>query len=97
MTALLQGRRVPDGIKWYGEGPESAQAGDYGRVLMDGRWVWRCRTPNGYRGHLGNHEVTEHEDGTITVSPSILIRTTINGQPVEVWHGFLERGVWRAV
>lgn len=38
------------------------------------------------------HSVVEHEDGTITVSPSILVS---NGQ--EEWHGFLEKGVWRKV
>jgi hypothetical protein len=39
--------------------------------------------------------VVEHEDGTITVSPSILVSTSRDGKPLEVWHGFLERGVWR--
>ena len=41
-------------------------------------------------GGLENHDVTEHEDGTITVSPSILI-TGEGGS----WHGYLELGVWR--
>ncbi len=41
---------------------------------------------------LSKHQVVEHEDGTITVSPSILIR---RGHTGEQWHGFLERGVWR--
>ena len=45
-------------------------------------------------GGLGLHEVVEHEDGSITVSPSILIRTTENGKPKEVYHGFLKHGVW---
>jgi hypothetical protein len=36
---------------------------------------------------------TEHEDGTITVSPSILVS---NPQQGELFHGHLERGVWRA-
>jgi len=50
------------------------------------------RTPNGHLGDLGNHDVTEHEDGTITVSPSILVS---NPQEGELYHGFLEHGVWR--
>lgn len=58
---------------------------------------WYCNTPNGHLGNLGLHEVTEHEDGTITVSPSILVSTSRDGQKVEVWHGFLEHGVWREV
>lgn len=42
---------------------------------------------------VGNkgHKVVEHEDGTITVSPSILITDWKYG----TWHGFLEHGVWR--
>lgn len=47
--------------------------------------------PNGSVGDLSGHEVTEHDDGTITVSPSILI----NQPPDKQWHGYLERGVWR--
>lgn len=42
---------------------------------------------------LGNHQVIEHEDATITVSPSILITHWTGRQ----WHGFLERGVWREI
>lgn len=63
--------------------------GEYGKA-PDG--VWYCRPPwNHAGGSLRNHAVTEHEDGTITVSPSILIKMP----PVGEWHGFLERGVWR--
>ena len=61
--------------------------------------VWECRPPGqpeSVQGNLANHEVTEHEDGTITVSPSILIETSWAGEPV-TWHGYLERGVWREV
>lgn len=60
--------------------------GDYGKV----GGVWLARPPKGHTGSLKQHEVTEHEDGTITVSPSILVT---GGR--EPWHGFLERGVWR--
>ena len=42
--------------------------------------------------NLIKHQVTEHEDGTITVSPSILITKPHTN---EQWHGYLERGVWR--
>lgn len=38
------------------------------------------------------HTVVEHEDGMITVVPSIKQEW---GSGEEVWHGFLERGVWR--
>jgi hypothetical protein len=80
------GRRLKDG-------DESFAPGDYGKV----RGVWHARPPKGNLGGLANHTVTEHEDGTITVSPSILITSHKSGTAGEttVWHGFLERGVWR--
>lgn len=80
----MQGRR----IKRDGPDESTAQPGDY--YLWRGRWM--AMTPNGLLGNLGNHEVVEHEDGTITVSPSILVD---NGEGGKSWHGFLERGVWR--
>lgn len=60
----------------------------------DGRVEWWIVDPAGQIGRLGKHEVTEHEDGTITVSPSILSTTATHGHD---WHGYLERGVWREV
>lgn len=51
---------------------------------------WFCTTPNGLFGSLGKHSVIEHEDGTITVNPSILV-----SQGNIQWHGHLERGIWR--
>jgi hypothetical protein len=62
-----------------------------GGYMLDTNGRWMARTPNGHLGNLGNHDVTEHEGGTITVSPSILI----SNHTGELWHGFLERGVWR--
>ena len=44
---------------------------------------------------LGAHDVVEHEDGTITVSPSIQVTRRID-EP-ELWHGYLERGIWRTL
>ena len=75
-------------------GSERLQAGEYGRI--EGQW-YAC-TPSGDLANLTAHEVAEHEDGTITVSPSILVSTTSpnKGTRVELWHGYLERGVWRS-
>lgn len=53
---------------------------------------WCGVTPNGHMVGLRGHEVTEHDDRTITVSPSILVYTGTEA----VWHGYLERGVWRS-
>lgn len=67
------------------------EAGEYGKA-SDGHW--QCRPPEtSLIGNLNNHEVIEHEDGTITVSPSILIHSYIGKK----WHGYLERGIWRKV
>lgn len=61
---------------------------DYGK-LPNGEWYgW---TPVGMAG-LNKHQIVEHEDGTITVSPSILVTVPHRN---EQWHGFLEAGVWR--
>lgn len=76
----MQGRKLPDGTP-----RKQHQAGDYWR---DPFGTWMCRPPKGPGGHLANHDVTEHEDGTITVSPSILTAE---------WHGYLEKGIWREV
>lgn len=74
------GRRLPDEERHFSEG-------DYGKVAG----VWYARPPGFHLGSLEAHEITEHEDGTITVSPSILHHSG-DGRD---WHGFLERGVWR--
>ena len=64
-------------------------SGEYVKAA-DGAWYGM--TPNGHLSNLSAHQVTEHADGTITVSPSILVK---QGE-VEVWHGFLKAGVWEA-
>ena len=84
----MLGTRRPDGTEahWL-------DAGDYS--LCEGSW-WCC-APNGARGNLSSHDVVEHDDGTVTVSPSILISDSVNGQRRDVYHGYLERGEWREV
>lgn len=82
----MNGRRIPDSPT--GEGV-SYQPGDYGRIAG----TWYGVTPNGMLASLNNHAVTEHEDGTITVSPSILTHGPFSDGPS--WHGFLVRGEWR--
>lgn len=85
----MQGRRVyprADGELWLLEG-------DYGFDPRAGRW-YAC-APGGLLGDLSNHTVTEHEDSTISVSPSILITShDASGETIQ-WHGYLVRGVWR--
>ena len=64
--------------------------GGYCPVVRDGDRTWMVRTPNGHLGNLGTHDVTENEDGTITVSPSILVSDNTG----ELYHGFLVAGEW---
>lgn len=76
----MQGRRLPDG--WH---TTDSEPGDYWRT-PDGHW--EIRDPLGNAGRIGTHTVEEHDDGTITVTPSIL-------DPDEGgYHGFLQHGVW---
>ncbi|HDH51249.1 MAG TPA: hypothetical protein ENH04_07565 [Nitrospirae bacterium] len=77
-------RIYPDeqGNLWFPQGEPT-----YGQ---DGKGEWLMRHPNAGVGSLANHDVVEHEDGSITVSPSILMK----GVDGEV-HGHLERGVWQ--
>lgn len=70
------------------------QPGDYGK---DAEGMWHARPPNGsHGGALIDHKVIEHEDGTITVSPSLVLYPANNGK-IPGYHGYLERGVWREV
>jgi hypothetical protein len=64
--------------------------GEYGKSLEDGTW-WIC-TPNDLYGRINDKiwKIIEHEDNTITVSPSILVSTFDCS-----WHGWLEKGIWR--
>jgi hypothetical protein len=69
--------------------------GEYGKS-RDG--VWYCCAPSGSEGLFGDlrlHTVVEHEDGMITVTPSILITVREKGVDVQKWHGYLTRGEWR--
>lgn len=115
--AYTQGKRgQPDEHGWL---RRALEPGEYVFVnptaMADGSplpdWVkkhypcWIVETPNGHGGSLANHTIVEHPDGTITVSPSILIFILEGpppppGQPdtrprKELYHGYLEKGVWR--
>lgn len=85
----MQGTRVDSRF-----GNQSLLPGEYG---LDIRGVWMACTPNGHLGDLSNHKVTVNADQTITVSPSILVTAFYDGKEKELWHGYLEQGVWRSV
>jgi hypothetical protein len=103
----MVGHRLPDGFEptrdWYEKlGITELPKGGYGK---DSRGAWCVVTPNGRMGCISKHTVEEHADGTITVSPSILIYPTEGyndknpDQPIQRpgWHGFLKRGVWEEI
>lgn len=79
----MQGKRIYPTV-----GNSAFAPGEYGRY--EGHWL--AMTPNGIMGDLDAHDVTEHADGSITVSPSILVDQPWNGK---TFHGYLEHGVWR--
>jgi hypothetical protein len=72
-----------------GKEPHELQAGEYGKWAQDGVWYG---VPPGTDlvANLSSHKVEEHDDGTITVSPSILV-----GDGRKSWHGYLIHGVWK--
>lgn len=80
---MLIGRRVDP---W--QGSPLLEPGEYARH-PDGTW-YAC-TPSGLLANLARHDVVEHEDRTITVTPSILVRS---GDDESDWHGYLQRGAW---
>jgi hypothetical protein len=81
----MTGQRLPDG--------EQNGIPPRGAYWRDQRGAWMAVTPAGHLGDLSSHEVEEHDDGTITVSPSILVETSFAGRR-EGWHGYLRRGTW---
>jgi hypothetical protein len=81
---MIQGTRIASGKLRDFEG----HPGAYGQV-GDG---WLVTLPTGELCSMNaGHTIVEHEDGTITVAPSILMPANRGCY----WHGYLERGVWR--
>jgi len=101
----MKGRRIenPNNIT-----SEPVQPGDYWKD-GSGRWYVAAPVPRDEDGFLLIADVStwksviEHQDGTITVSPSIFWGSSgYPNSPREwaekhTWHGFLEHGIWRRV
>lgn len=81
----MQGTRRPDGTQAH-----ELAAGEYALGTGEPRSVWLC-SPEGVAGRVvePTWTITEEDDGTITVSPSIWWNKP------EGWHGFLDHGIWR--
>jgi hypothetical protein len=71
------------------------KAGDYDIVAKpDGsRELW-FRDPKGHVGRTSQHDLTEHDDGTVTVSPSINDTAAYGEDQQPGFHGWLQGGVW---
>ena len=102
-----QAWRFPDDEDGIANGAEETGKVCYWR--WENRWwLW---LPGGGLADLSKHNVMENTNGTITVSPSVLVGgpikrngALVNGVWQEQWpdgqrerHGFLERGTWRDV
>lgn len=92
---ITQGTRIYDKKPWDLKPSEYLVAGD-GSV-----WVV---APNGLGpSNLKTWNTEIHEDGTVTLSPSIMAyghsMLDEDGNKIDLpdWHGYLENGVWREV
>lgn len=94
----MLGRRLPDSVDGV---YDNLQPGDYVKIRVKrdwsdvaaGTWIWIVKSPTGTMCYLNDqHTFVEHDDGTLTVSPSIQMYGEMR-RPT--WHGYLERGVWR--
>lgn len=98
-SASLVGRRLPDSVlgesgEGWGTWEDDRRPGDYMKVETGrGAVYWYVADPVGEIGTItkAHHVVIEHEDGTISVQPSIVSPVVEGGVP---WHGYLNRGVW---
>ena len=95
-TESFQGRRIEEPEDRFKDASNGdLKAGDY---FKDAEGNWNVCPPGvdpagpvritGNASNSANWTVTEHEDRTITVQPSI--------HAVNKWHGFLEKGFWRS-
>ena len=85
-TAYTRGHRVglaDDGALYLCEG-------EYGR---DRHGHWHVRPPGAHVMDVEDDEITEHDDGTITVHAELLYTIWHNDCAV-LWHGRLTRGFW---
>lgn len=85
----LEGKRVE------GKAPHELLAGEYGKWIEDGIWY---AVPPGTDliANLARHQIEEHTNGTITVTPSILVGDGKQNSDCEIhsWHGYLTGGAW---
>jgi hypothetical protein len=101
MSTSFKGFRVWPNANGFLNAIEIERPGAYGRAVSPmfkensplRHWVVTC--PDGTQGRLSPdiHTVTEHEDGSITVEPSL----DFSKAPYFGWHGWLRGGVFITV
>ena len=72
-----------------GKAPHELGSGEYAK--WRGLW-YVCPPGSELVANLGNHHVTEHDNDTISVAPSILVSTRETQR-----HGFIDNSVWKEV
>lgn len=92
----MKGTRLPDGQKPTLPGEYAWQpyaSWEHVPPFYEGDGEWHLIAPDGRigavrkeRGKPATHSVELHEDGSITVTPSLVMPSG--------WHGFLRRGEW---
>jgi hypothetical protein len=92
---MLQGRRIecPPPNEEFDHPLPDYSPGDY--WLDESLGYWMICPPNGGVGSLMNHQVTVHDDGTISVSPSIFLDGIHSSE--HTWHGYLKNGIWTEI
>lgn len=93
----MKGTRVYPNKKGFLDHAAMSVPGAYGRATAEQlkgtslEW-WQLTTPDGHMGCLDPmvHSVVEHDDGKITVTPSIDMSKRNPG----AYHGFLRNGEW---
>lgn len=100
MTQEVTGIRVMPNDKGWLDPREIDKPARYGRATAAAAQgkrpgFWQVTAPDGLVGAIDPsiHTVVEHEDGTITVTPSIDFSKRRPG----AWHGWLTKGVFRSV
>lgn len=83
-----QAKRVDSFDDWIAAGGEGEMC--YWKEEGDG---WILNLPGCGLATLRGHTVEEHEDGTISATPSILVTGHHDGKRTQR-HGYLTRGVW---
>ena len=83
----MQGKRIENN-KWPNK------QGEYSKWIREGdkdiKWMFMPPKAGYGLSTLSLHKIIEHEDNSITVEGSILVKGKGGS-----WHGYLEKGIWR--